>query len=69
MTTVPPNIKLDGYPSRSHISYINGVSTLKNKNYSIHSLEDLYGLRVVSFVGAMELLPEIKSHYKKFIKI
>ncbi len=66
ITTVPPNEKLKGYKSNSHIKYINGVSVLKDSKLNIRTLKDLKNLNVISFVGASELIPEIKENMKLF---
>jgi hypothetical protein len=61
--TVPQNKKLQGYPTESHIFYQNGISyipSLQRKNLS--KLSDLRNLRVVSFVGAKNIIPQLSKY-------
>lgn len=58
--TVPGDMKLPGYDSLSHINYQNGVSTLENGKI-VRSLTDLKGQKVVSFKGAINIIPGLKK--------
>ena len=61
VTTVYGQNKLVGFETHSHITFNNGVSYLAEKfGQSIQSLNDLKGKRVISFVGATKMFPELE---------
>lgn len=66
VATVPPDAKVVGYPTISHISYHNGASTLASFQKEINSPQDLKGLRVISFKGACSILPGMNEAVKSF---
>lgn len=60
--TVPQNKKLIGYPTQSHILYQNGISYIPSlQKHKLESLTDLKGRRVISFVGARNLIPKLND--------
>lgn len=65
VATVHPLANIKAHKSLSHIYYRNGVTSLVTTK-PIQRLEDLHGLRVISFVGATKFLKELGSHIQKF---
>jgi ABC-type amino acid transport substrate-binding protein len=62
VTSVYGENNLPGFKTKSHITYYNGVSYLAEKfGQKIQSLEDLKGKRVISFVGARKMFPELEK--------
>ncbi len=62
VSTVYENLRLKGFVSDSHITYSNGISYLTQKyGNSINEVKDLVGKRVISFIGAKDMFPELKK--------
>ncbi|EQC47349.1 ABC transporter substrate-binding protein [Bacteriovorax sp. Seq25_V] len=66
VATVSPDTQSKYFSSAPHIKYTNGVSTLYSLKKDIHTLDDLKGLRVISFVGASSMLPKLKEAIPTF---
>lgn len=61
VTTVPQAMDLPGERSVPYIRYQNGASVLKGSGLSVSSLADLAGKRVVTFAGALDVLPGLRE--------
>ncbi|WP_281262034.1 transporter substrate-binding domain-containing protein [Azospirillum thermophilum] len=61
VTTVPTGMELPGARSVPYIRYQNGASVLKRSRLSVASLADLAGKRVVTFAGALDVLPGLRE--------
>lgn len=54
--TVPASQAVEGFSSNPYIWYQNGVSYLETNIPEPHSIEDLHGLRVMTFIGGTDVL-------------
>lgn len=61
VTTVPTVMEMPGARSVPYIQYQNGASVLKKSGLRISSLADLKGMRVITFIGAAEVLPDLRA--------
>lgn len=66
VTTVPLGMDMPGARSVPYILYQNGASVLKKSGLRISSLADLKGMRVISFVGAVDVLPGLREAIPQF---
>jgi ABC-type amino acid transport substrate-binding protein len=56
VTTVPPGMELPGHASPAYIRYQNGASVLEGSGLRIESVDDLEGLRIVTFEDGVNIL-------------
>lgn len=65
VATVPKNFDAKGFRTQSHIKYYNGVSYLVSNNFEVNSFEDLAGKKVMTFLGAQKMFPQLKKMIPK----
>lgn len=61
VTTIPENYKIEGFKSKTHMSYVNGFFLMGHLKNKVKSLDDLEGLRLITFKGASKLIPELQK--------
>ncbi|MDX1634002.1 MAG: amino acid ABC transporter substrate-binding protein [Marinobacter sp.] len=66
--TVPLNATVAGASSQAYIWYQNGAATLRSRDLNIASVEDLFGLRLVTFQNGISIL-ELEDFVDRFATI
>ncbi|MDX1736792.1 MAG: transporter substrate-binding domain-containing protein, partial [Alphaproteobacteria bacterium] len=66
VATVPSGFGLEGSESVAYVNYHNGVSSLKSKNLTASSLNDLSGKSLVAFAGARQIIPGLDGAVNSF---
>lgn len=66
VATVPVGMDLGGTATAPYFYYQNGVSMLKDQPFTVDSVDDLAGKRVVAFKNAKNILPELKGKTRDF---
>jgi polar amino acid transport system substrate-binding protein len=61
VATVPDSVELKGYKSEYYITYRNVIGMLPSRAALGNDLTSLRGARVVSFPGALRIIPQLKA--------
>lgn len=66
--TVPLNVPVAGASSEAYIWYQNGAATLRSRSLDIDSVDDLAGLKLVTYQNGISIL-ELEDHLDRFASI